>query len=102
MLIQYIDLAPLTHDLQAKAVNVSLSLNSYKPKKWAYVTFNFQEAIDSAMKQTISFQDKLKLFTGIYQKTLINFATDVVNLVVLQLLPLKTILRSFLYLGSCN
>ncbi|GBC00310.1 hypothetical protein RclHR1_38070001 [Rhizophagus clarus] len=38
-----IDLAPLTRDLGAKAVNVPLSLNSYKPKRWAYVTFNSQE-----------------------------------------------------------
>ncbi|PKK58576.1 hypothetical protein RhiirC2_796086 [Rhizophagus irregularis] len=30
-------------------LHVSLSLNSYKPKKWAYVTFNSQKAIDSAL-----------------------------------------------------
>ncbi|GBB93409.1 hypothetical protein RclHR1_21630001 [Rhizophagus clarus] len=51
-----INLAPLTRDLGAKAVNVPLSLNSYKPKRWAYVTFNSQETMDAAMKQIISFQ----------------------------------------------
>ncbi|GBB86693.1 hypothetical protein RclHR1_13070013 [Rhizophagus clarus] len=48
-----IDLAPLTRDLGAKAVNVPLSLNSYKPKRWAYVTFNSQETMDAAMEQII-------------------------------------------------
>ncbi|GBB96727.1 hypothetical protein RclHR1_28130003 [Rhizophagus clarus] len=51
-----IDLAPLTRDLGAKAVNVPLSLNSYKPKRWAYVTFNSQETMDAAMEQVISFR----------------------------------------------
>ncbi|GET58604.1 hypothetical protein GLOIN_2v1673942 [Rhizophagus irregularis DAOM 181602=DAOM 197198] len=57
--IQDINLAPLTRDLGAKAVNVLLSLNSYKPKRWAYVTFNSQETMDAAMEQTVSFQDKV-------------------------------------------
>ncbi|GBB92791.1 hypothetical protein RclHR1_26270002 [Rhizophagus clarus] len=48
-----IDLAPLTRDLGAKVVNVPLSLNSYKPKRWAYVTFNSQETMDAAMEQII-------------------------------------------------
>ncbi|GBB87300.1 hypothetical protein RclHR1_13730010 [Rhizophagus clarus] len=51
-----IDLAPLTRDLDAKAVNVPLSLNSYKPKRWAYITFNFQETMDAAIEQIIGFQ----------------------------------------------
>ncbi|GBB86434.1 hypothetical protein RclHR1_12880004 [Rhizophagus clarus] len=51
-----IDLAPLTRDLGAKAVNVPLSLNSYKPKRWAYVTFNSQEIMDAAMEQIIGFR----------------------------------------------
>ncbi|GBB85662.1 hypothetical protein RclHR1_12140011 [Rhizophagus clarus] len=51
-----IDLAPLTRDLGAKAVNVPLSLNSYKPKRWAYVTFNSQETMDVAMEQIIGFR----------------------------------------------
>ncbi|EXX69430.1 hypothetical protein GLOIN_2v1766278 [Rhizophagus irregularis DAOM 181602=DAOM 197198] len=54
--VKDINLAPLTRDLGAKAVNIPLSLNSYKPKRWAYVTFNSQETIDAAMEQTISFQ----------------------------------------------
>ncbi|GBB91144.1 hypothetical protein RclHR1_01830003 [Rhizophagus clarus] len=51
-----IDLAPLTRDLGAKAVNVPLSLHSYKPKRWAYVTFNSQETMDATMKQIIGFR----------------------------------------------
>ncbi|EXX52136.1 hypothetical protein GLOIN_2v1766278 [Rhizophagus irregularis DAOM 181602=DAOM 197198] len=54
--VKDINLAPLTRNLGAKAVNVPLSLNSYKPKRWAYVTFNSQETMDAAMEQTISFQ----------------------------------------------
>ncbi|GBB84203.1 hypothetical protein RclHR1_10820009 [Rhizophagus clarus] len=52
-----IDLALLTRDLGAKAVNVPLSLNSYKPKRWAYVTFNSQETMDAAMEQIIGFRE---------------------------------------------
>ncbi|GBB94062.1 hypothetical protein RclHR1_22850003 [Rhizophagus clarus] len=50
-----IDLAPLTRDLGAKAVNVTFSLHSYKPKRWAYVTFNSQEIMDATMEQIIGF-----------------------------------------------
>ncbi|GET52619.1 hypothetical protein GLOIN_2v1766278 [Rhizophagus irregularis DAOM 181602=DAOM 197198] len=57
--VKDINLAPLTRDLGAKAVNVPLSLNSYKPKRWAYVTFNSQETMDAAMEQTVSFQGKV-------------------------------------------
>ncbi|CAB4443098.1 unnamed protein product [Rhizophagus irregularis] len=46
--VKDINLAPLTRNLGAKAVNVPLSLNSYKPKRWAYVTFNSQETMDAA------------------------------------------------------
>ncbi|PKK55640.1 hypothetical protein RhiirC2_801884 [Rhizophagus irregularis] len=52
--VKDINLAPLTRDLGAKAVNVPLSLNSYKPKRWAYVTFNSQETMDAAIEQTVS------------------------------------------------
>ncbi|GBB86317.1 hypothetical protein RclHR1_12740003 [Rhizophagus clarus] len=52
-----INLAPLTRDFGTKAVNVPLFLNSYKPKRWAYVTFNSQETMDAAMEQIISFRD---------------------------------------------
>ncbi|GET50342.1 hypothetical protein GLOIN_2v1766278 [Rhizophagus irregularis DAOM 181602=DAOM 197198] len=57
--VKDINLAPLTRNLGAKAVNVPLSLNSYKPKRWAYVTFNSQETLDAAMEQTVSFQGKV-------------------------------------------
>ncbi|GBB85656.1 hypothetical protein RclHR1_12140005 [Rhizophagus clarus] len=51
-----IDLAPLTRDLGTKAVNVPLSLNFYKPKRWAYVSFNSQETMDATMEQIIGFR----------------------------------------------
>ncbi|GBB83926.1 hypothetical protein RclHR1_10590008 [Rhizophagus clarus] len=51
-----IDLAPLIRELSAKAVNVPLSLNSYKPKRWAYITFPSQELMDAAMEQLIGYQ----------------------------------------------
>ena len=38
------------------AVNIPLSLNSYKPKKWAYVTFRSQQLMDTAMEQSVAFQ----------------------------------------------
>ncbi|GBB92087.1 hypothetical protein RclHR1_01960037 [Rhizophagus clarus] len=50
-----IDLAPLIRELGAKAVNVLLSLNSYQPKKWVYVTFPSHELMDAAMEQIIGF-----------------------------------------------
>ncbi|GBC49342.2 hypothetical protein GLOIN_2v1766278 [Rhizophagus irregularis DAOM 181602=DAOM 197198] len=53
-----IHLAPLVKEHGAKAINIPLSLNSYKPKPWAYVTFNSQETIDAAMEQTIGFQGR--------------------------------------------
>ncbi|PKY32956.1 hypothetical protein RhiirB3_451517 [Rhizophagus irregularis] len=56
--VKDINLAPLTQNLGAKAVNVPLSLNSYKPKRWVYITFNSQETMDAAIEQTVSFQGK--------------------------------------------
>ncbi|EXX64473.1 hypothetical protein RirG_142370 [Rhizophagus irregularis DAOM 197198w] len=57
--VKDINLAPLTRKLGTKAVNVPLFLNSYKSKRWAYVTFNSQETMDVTMEQTVSFQDKM-------------------------------------------
>ncbi|GBB95181.1 hypothetical protein RclHR1_24910002 [Rhizophagus clarus] len=51
-----IDLTPLIRELGAKVVNVPLSLNSYKPKRWAYITFPSQELMDAAIEQLISYQ----------------------------------------------
>ncbi|EXX74052.1 hypothetical protein RirG_054660 [Rhizophagus irregularis DAOM 197198w] len=53
-----IHLAPLVKEHGAKAINIPLSLNSYKPKPWAYVTFNSQETMDAAIEQTIGFQGR--------------------------------------------
>ncbi|EXX65128.1 hypothetical protein RIR_jg20091.t1 [Rhizophagus irregularis DAOM 181602=DAOM 197198] len=38
------------------AVNIPLSLNSYKPKRWAYITFNSQQMMGIAMEQSIALQ----------------------------------------------
>ncbi|CAB4430183.1 unnamed protein product [Rhizophagus irregularis] len=51
-----VHLAPLIRELGAMAVNIPLSLNSYKPKKWAYVTFRSQQMMDAAMEQSVAFQ----------------------------------------------
>jgi hypothetical protein len=51
-----VHLAPLVRDIGAMAVNIPLSLNSYKPKRWAYITFRSQQMMDSAMEQTIALQ----------------------------------------------
>ncbi|GBC30518.1 hypothetical protein GLOIN_2v1877187 [Rhizophagus irregularis DAOM 181602=DAOM 197198] len=53
-----IHLAPLVKEHGAKAINIPLSLNSYKPKPWAYVTFNSQATMDAAIEQTIGFQGR--------------------------------------------
>ncbi|GBC08597.1 hypothetical protein RclHR1_08240017 [Rhizophagus clarus] len=45
-----IDLALLTRDFGAKAVNVPLSLNSYKPKRWAYITMCSQSMLQPPTK----------------------------------------------------
>ncbi|CAB4446326.1 unnamed protein product [Rhizophagus irregularis] len=51
-----VHLAPLIRELGAMAVNIPLSLNSYKPKRWAYVTFRSQQVMDAAMEQSVAFQ----------------------------------------------
>ncbi|CAB4443458.1 unnamed protein product [Rhizophagus irregularis] len=51
-----VHLAPLIREIGAMAVNIPLSLNSYKPKKWAYVTFRSQQMMDTAMEQSVAFQ----------------------------------------------
>ncbi|PKC09407.1 hypothetical protein RhiirA5_375495 [Rhizophagus irregularis] len=38
------------------AVNIPLSLNSYKPKRWAYITFKSQQMMDTAMEQSVALQ----------------------------------------------
>ncbi|EXX58122.1 hypothetical protein RirG_200870 [Rhizophagus irregularis DAOM 197198w] len=53
-----IDLTPLFWQLNAKAVNVPLSFNSYKPKWWAYVTFGSQELLDAAIEKTVALQNR--------------------------------------------
>ncbi|GET63944.1 hypothetical protein GLOIN_2v1877187 [Rhizophagus irregularis DAOM 181602=DAOM 197198] len=51
-----VHLAPLVRAIGAMAVNIPLSLNSYKPKRWAYITFNSQQMMDTAMEQSIALQ----------------------------------------------
>ncbi|PKC05226.1 hypothetical protein RhiirA5_421152 [Rhizophagus irregularis] len=40
------------------AINISLSLNSYKPKRWAYITFKLQQMMDTTMEQSIALQGR--------------------------------------------
>ncbi|GBC33020.2 hypothetical protein GLOIN_2v1877187 [Rhizophagus irregularis DAOM 181602=DAOM 197198] len=51
-----VHLAPLVRAIGAMAVNIPLSLNSYKPKRWAYITFKSQQMMDTAMEQSIALQ----------------------------------------------
>ncbi|GET65870.1 hypothetical protein GLOIN_2v1877187 [Rhizophagus irregularis DAOM 181602=DAOM 197198] len=51
-----VHLAPLVQAIGAMAVNIPLSLNSYKPKRWAYITFKSQQMMDTAMEQSIALQ----------------------------------------------
>uniref|UniRef100_U9UDB1 Uncharacterized protein n=1 Tax=Rhizophagus irregularis (strain DAOM 181602 / DAOM 197198 / MUCL 43194) TaxID=747089 RepID=U9UDB1_RHIID len=39
------------------AINISLSLNSYKPKRWTYITFKLQQMMDTTMEQSIALQE---------------------------------------------
>uniref|UniRef100_U9USZ4 RRM domain-containing protein n=1 Tax=Rhizophagus irregularis (strain DAOM 181602 / DAOM 197198 / MUCL 43194) TaxID=747089 RepID=U9USZ4_RHIID len=95
--VKDINLAPLTRDLGAKAVNVPLSLNSYKPKRWAYVTFNSQETMDAAMEQTVSFQGKVLFWsspdnTNVFVIQWQNSKNDsmLINLAPILILPMHT------------
>ncbi|PKB96359.1 hypothetical protein RhiirA5_434966 [Rhizophagus irregularis] len=51
-----VHLAPLVRAVGAMAVNIPLSFNSYKPKRWAYITFKSQQMMDTAMEQSITLQ----------------------------------------------
>ncbi|GBC30232.2 hypothetical protein GLOIN_2v1877187 [Rhizophagus irregularis DAOM 181602=DAOM 197198] len=51
-----VHLAPLVRAVGVMAVNIPLSLNSYKPKRWAYITFKSQQMMDTAMEQSIVLQ----------------------------------------------
>ncbi|PKK63723.1 hypothetical protein RhiirC2_788491 [Rhizophagus irregularis] len=51
-----VHLAPLVRAISAMAINILLSLNSYKPKRWAYITFKTQQMMDTAMEQSIALQ----------------------------------------------
>ncbi|PKK59579.1 hypothetical protein RhiirC2_794655 [Rhizophagus irregularis] len=51
-----VHLAHLVRLIGAIAVNIPLFLNSYKPKRWAYITFASQQMMDNAIEQTIALQ----------------------------------------------
>ncbi|PKC54193.1 hypothetical protein RhiirA1_477781 [Rhizophagus irregularis] len=53
-----VHLAPLVRAIGAMAINIPLSLNSYKPKRWAYITFKSQQMMDSAMEQSVALQGR--------------------------------------------
>ncbi|PKK63049.1 hypothetical protein RhiirC2_789474 [Rhizophagus irregularis] len=56
--IKDIHLASLVCEIGVMAVNVPLSLNSYKLKKWTYITFKSQQMMDTIMKQSIALQGR--------------------------------------------
>ncbi|PKC57623.1 hypothetical protein RhiirA1_472206 [Rhizophagus irregularis] len=53
-----IHLAFLMCEIGVMAVNVPLSLNLYKLKKWTYITFKSQQMMDTTMKQSIALQGR--------------------------------------------
>ncbi|PKY35469.1 hypothetical protein RhiirB3_456306 [Rhizophagus irregularis] len=57
----HVHLAPLVRAIGAMAVNIPLSLNSYKPKRWAYITFKSQQMMDTAMEQSIALQERFNI-----------------------------------------
>ncbi|CAB4440210.1 unnamed protein product [Rhizophagus irregularis] len=51
-----VHLALLVREIGAITVNIPLSLNSYKSKRRAYITFKSQRMMDTAMEQSITLQ----------------------------------------------
>ncbi|PKC01452.1 hypothetical protein RhiirA5_381717 [Rhizophagus irregularis] len=52
------DLADIANQILAKAINISLSYTSYKPKPYVYMNFFSQETLDSALELTVSFKNR--------------------------------------------
>uniref|UniRef100_U9SM86 RRM domain-containing protein n=1 Tax=Rhizophagus irregularis (strain DAOM 181602 / DAOM 197198 / MUCL 43194) TaxID=747089 RepID=U9SM86_RHIID len=56
--IKEADLSEIALQVNAKAVNIPLSYNSYKPKSYAYLNFSSFESLEAAKELTIAFQNK--------------------------------------------
>ncbi|PKK58061.1 hypothetical protein RhiirC2_796921 [Rhizophagus irregularis] len=56
--IKEADLSEIALQVNAKAVNIPLSYNSYKPKPYAYLNFASFESLEAAKELTIAFRNK--------------------------------------------
>ncbi|PKK66938.1 hypothetical protein RhiirC2_13964 [Rhizophagus irregularis] len=56
--IKEADLTEIALQANAKAVNIPLSYNSYKPKPYAYLNFASFESLEAAKELTIAFRNK--------------------------------------------
>ncbi|CAB4407459.1 unnamed protein product [Rhizophagus irregularis] len=56
--IKEADLLEIASQVNAKAVNIPLSFNSYKPKPYTYLNFSSFESLEAAKEMTIAFCNK--------------------------------------------
>ncbi|PKK55717.1 hypothetical protein RhiirC2_801678 [Rhizophagus irregularis] len=56
--IKEADLLEIATQVNAKALNVPLSLSSYKPKPYVYLNFSLFESLKAAKEMTVSFRGK--------------------------------------------
>uniref|UniRef100_U9TJ79 RRM domain-containing protein n=1 Tax=Rhizophagus irregularis (strain DAOM 181602 / DAOM 197198 / MUCL 43194) TaxID=747089 RepID=U9TJ79_RHIID len=56
--IKEADLLKIALHVNAKAINIPLSYNSYKPKPYAYLNFSSFESLKAAKELTIAFRNK--------------------------------------------
>ncbi|GET52556.1 reverse transcriptase family protein [Rhizophagus irregularis DAOM 181602=DAOM 197198] len=56
--IKETDLIDIATQVNAKALNVPLSINSYKPKPYAYLNFSSFESLEAAKEMTVAFRGK--------------------------------------------
>ncbi|GBC12600.2 hypothetical protein GLOIN_2v1785090 [Rhizophagus irregularis DAOM 181602=DAOM 197198] len=56
--IKEADLLEIASQVNAKALNVPLSINSYKPKPYAYLNFSSFDTLEAAKEMTVAFRGK--------------------------------------------
>ncbi|GET62832.1 RNA-directed DNA polymerase from mobile element jockey-like [Rhizophagus irregularis DAOM 181602=DAOM 197198] len=56
--IKEADLLEIATQVNAKALNVPLSINSYKPKPYAYLNFSSFDTLEAAKEMTVAFRGK--------------------------------------------
>ncbi|GBC53524.2 RNA-directed DNA polymerase from mobile element jockey-like [Rhizophagus irregularis DAOM 181602=DAOM 197198] len=56
--IKEADLLEIATQVNAKALNVPLSINSYKPKPYVYLNFSSFESLEAAKEMTVAFRGK--------------------------------------------